>query len=169
MATATETAPADAASPEKKKRGMPLWLTIALATTLIGGGAGGAYLLMHSAASAGAHGKAAKHPSGPPHYLALKPFVVNFAANQQVRYLQVAMQVMSRDPKTLKLIQQNTPLVRNNLLLLLGSQKYTVLNTETGKQQLRAAVLAAVRKVVANAGGKASRVAAIYFTSFVMQ
>ncbi len=170
MATTPEAATADAAAaPETKKRGLPLWLTITLATVLIGGAAAGGFLLMHPGASSGAHGKAVKRPSGPPHFLALKPFVVNFQAGQQVRYLQVALQVMSRDPKTLRLIQQNDPVVRNDLLLLLGSQHAKALATETGKQALRAAVLAAIRKVVAGAGGHPRRVAAIYFTSFVMQ
>ncbi len=171
MATAPEAAvPADAAeAPEKKKRVMPLWLTITLASVLICAAAGGGFLLMHSKATSKTQAKAVHHPSGPPHYLPLKPFVVNFQGSQQARYLQVALQVMSRDPKTLTLIQQNDPVVRNNLLLLLGSQQATVLATEAGKQQLRAAVLAAIRKIVADAGGHPSHVAAIYFTSFVMQ
>ncbi|MDA8347948.1 MAG: flagellar basal body-associated FliL family protein [Pseudomonadota bacterium] len=171
MATAPEAAvPADVAEvPEKKKRALPLWLTITLASVLICTAAGGGFLLMHSKAANKTQSKAVHHPSGPPHYLPLKPFVVNFQGSQQARYLQVALQVMSRDPKTLTLIQQNDPVVRNNLLLLLGSQQATVLATEAGKQQLRAAVLAAIRKIVANAGGHPNRVAAIYFTSFVMQ
>ena len=171
MATAPEAAvPADVAEvPEKKKRALPLWLTITLAAVLICAAAGGGFLLMHSKASGKSPAKAVHHPSGPPHYLPLKPFVVNFQGSQQARYLQVALQVMSRDPKTLTLIEQNDPVVRNNLLLLLGSQQATVLATEAGKQQLRAAVLTAIRKIVADAGGHPSRVAAIYFTSFVMQ
>ena len=171
MATAPEAAvPADAAEvPEKKKRGLPLWLTITLAGVLICAAAGGGFLLMHAKATGKTQAKAVHPPSGPPHYLPLKPFVVNFQGSQQARYLQVALQVMSRDPKTLTLIEQNDPVVRNNLLLLLGSQQATVLATEVGKQQLRAAVLAAIRKIVAGAGGDPNNVAAIYFTSFVMQ
>jgi len=171
MATAPEVAvPADVAEvPEKKKRALPLWLTITLAGVLICAAAGGGFLLMHSKATGKTQAKAVHHPSGPPHYLPLKPFVVNFQGSQQARYLQVALQVMSRDPKTLTLIEQNDPVVRNNLLLLLGSQQATVLATEAGKQQLRAAVLTAIRKIVADAGGHPSHVAAIYFTSFVMQ
>ena len=170
MATAPEAAAADAAAaPAKKRRAMPLWVTIALAVVVIGAAAAGAFVLMHGKATPATHGTVAKRPSGPPHFLALKPFVVNFQAGQQVRYLQVDMQVMSHDPKTLKLIDQNDPIVRNNLLLLLGNQQAATLASEAGKQQLRAAVLAAIRKVVANAGGHPNRVAAIYFTSFVMQ
>ncbi len=170
MPTTPEAAAANAAAaPAKKKRAMPLWLTIALAVVLVGAAAAGGFVLMHGKGAPAAHGEVAKRPSGPPHFLALKPFVVNFQAGQQVRYLQVAMQVMSHDPKTLKLIDQNDPIVRNNLLLLLGNQQAATLASEAGKQQLRAAALEAIRKVVANAGGHPNRVAAIYFTSFVMQ
>ena len=171
MATASEaTVPAEVAEvPEEKKRILPLWLTITLAAVLICIAAGGGFWLMHSRAAGKAKSPAAHHPSGPPHYLPLKPFVVNFQGAQGARYLQVALQIMSRDPKTLTLIQQNDPVVRNNLLLLLGSQQATVLATEAGKEQLRADVLAAIRKIVADAGGHPKRVAAIYFTSFVMQ
>jgi flagellar FliL protein len=167
MATAPATAPADAtAAPPKKKRALPLWLIIAIAVVVLGAGAGG-FMLLHGA-KAGAHG-AHKAPSGPPHYLALKPFVVNFAPGQGVRYLQVSLQVMSRDPKTLALLQQNDPVVRNDLLLLLSNQRYATLETAAGKEKLRAEVLADIRKVVHDAGGHPGNIAAIYFTSFVMQ
>lgn len=168
MATAPEAAAADAgAAPAKKKRALPLWLVIALAVVLVGGGGTAGWLLMH-AKPVSAHAQQ-ERPAGPPKYLALKPFVVNFQGSQEARFLQVAIQVMSRDPKALTLVQDNDPVVRNNLLMLLGSQQYTTLDTEAGKEQLRAAVLAAIRKVVADAGGKPGEIEAVYFTSFVMQ
>ncbi len=150
---------------------MPLWLLLVLGTALLGVGAGGSLVLSHwFTHPAAAHGKSAEAaPAGPPQYLVLKPFVVNFQAGQLVRYLQVSIQVMSRDPKTIKLLQQNDPVVRNDLLLLLGGQQYTTLDTEAGKEQLRQSVLTAIRNVVGQAGGHPERVAAVYFTSFVMQ
>lgn len=160
-APAAETAPA-------KKRKLPLWLTIVLATVVLGTGVGGAMALHLFGSGAATHGKT-RASSGPPIYLPLKPFVVNFQAGQLVRYLQLTVQVMSRDPKTIDLLKQNDPVVRNNLLLLLGGQQYSTLVTEKGKEQLRAAVLTAIRKVAAENGGKPDRVEAVYFTSFVMQ
>lgn len=165
MATAPATA-AEADPAPQKKRSLPLWLIIAIATVVIGTGAGGV-MALHLIGS-GVHGKG-KAPSGPPIYLPLKPFVVNFQAGQGARYLQVTVQVMSRDPKTIALLKQNDPMVRNSLLLLLGGQQYKTLDTEAGKQKLRASVLAAIRKVAAENGGKPDRIDAVYFTSFVMQ
>jgi flagellar FliL protein len=106
----------------------------------------------------------------PPQYVALDPpFVVNFEADEQVRFLQVTVQLMSRDAATIEVLKANDPVVRNDLLLLFGGQKYSVIATRDGKETLRKQTLAAVRKIVASAGGKPEKVEAVYFTSFVMQ
>ncbi len=94
---------------------------------------------------------------------------MNFEAEQLVRFLQVTVQVMSRDQGTVDLVKSNDPVVRNDLLLLFGNQSYTTISTREGKEKLRQLALEAVRKVVANAGGKPAMVEAVYFTSFVMQ
>lgn len=153
------------------KRRIP-WLIIGIAAALLVAGLGAALVLTHSfGRSAASHARASdKKPSGPPLYLALDPpFVVNFQADQIVRFLQVSVEVMSRDPKTLELLKDNDPVLRNDLLMLLGNQKYSVLATPAGKEQLRAAALVAVRKDLAQAGGDPARLEAVYFTSFVMQ
>jgi flagellar FliL protein len=106
----------------------------------------------------------------PPLYLALDPpFVVNFDSEQAVRFLQITVQLMSRDPATVELLKANDPVVRNNLLLLFGNQKYAELSTRAGKEALRDQALASVKEVLSAAGGHAERLEAVYFTSFVMQ
>ena len=154
------------------------WITIIIAVVLVIAGAGaGAFLgpFFHSSPNTAAHDKKATKPAkevvkGPPLYAALDPpFVVNFEADQAVRFLQITVQVMSRDQPTLDLLKANDPVVRNDLLLLFGNQKYATISTSAGKEKLRADSLEAVRKVVAGAGGKPELVEAIYFTSFVMQ
>ncbi|HJS89698.1 MAG TPA: flagellar basal body-associated FliL family protein [Steroidobacteraceae bacterium] len=148
------------------------WLIIGIAVALLVVGVGGALVLTHSFGKSAASAARAseKKPSGPPLYLALDPpFVVNFQADQIVRFLQISVEVMSRDPKTLELLKDNDPVVRNDLLILLANQKYSVLATPSGKEQLRAAALVAVRRDLAQAGGDPARLEAVYFTSFVMQ
>ena len=162
-------AQAGAEAPAAGKRPIP-WLIIIIGAVLLIGAAGAALVLTHSSAQRHSKAAAAHEPSGPPLYVALDPpFVVNFQADQLVRFLQVAVEVMSRDPKTVDLIRSNDPLLRNDLLILLANQKYSVLSTPAGKEQLRADALAAIRKDVAQAGGDPKRVEAVYFTSFVMQ
>ena len=151
-----------------KGKGKTLIIVLVLAIVLLAGGGVGAYFAFAP------HGKkseaARKEPALPPLYMALDPpFVVNFEAEQQVRFLQVTVQLMSRDPATIEMLKANDPVVRNDLLLLYAGQKYTVISTREGKEALRQQTLTAVRKIVGGAGGKPEKVEAVYFTSFVMQ
>jgi flagellar protein FliL len=163
-----EAAPGQAGVPPPKKGKLGLILTI-LAVLVLGGGGAAAYMLLGQKDSKAA-AKAKEAEKLPALYVALDPpFVVNFEAEQLVRFLQVTVQVMSRDPATVDLIKANDPVVRNDLLLLLGNQSYATISSREGKEKLRQLALDAVRKVVTSAGGRADKVEAIYFTSFVMQ
>ncbi len=166
-----EAAPGQAGVAPPKKGKLGLILMIVAVLVLSGGGAA-AYLLLggHKDPKAVAAEKAKEAQKLPALYVALDPpFVVNFEAEQLVRFLQVTVQVMSRDPATVEIIKTNDPVVRNDLLLLLGNQNYATISSREGKEKLRQLALEAVRKVVTSAGGKAEKVEAIYFTSFVMQ
>ena len=146
-----------------------LIIIVLLTVLLLAGGGVGLWLAL---GSHGAKKSAAvkSEPIAPPQFVALDPpFVVNFEAEQQVRFLQVTAQVMSRDPATIEILKANDPVVRNDLLMLFGGQKYEVVSTREGKEALRTQTLAAVRKIVAGAGGNGQKVEAVYFTSFVMQ
>ena len=172
-ALAPEEAAAGAATAKPAKRGIPK-LVIIIGAAVVIAGAGAALVLSHAFGGAAAsHNKtaaAAHRPLAPPLYLALDPpFVVNFQADQLVRFLQVSVELMSRDQKTLDLLKSNDPVLRNDLLILLANQKYTVLATPDGKEKLRAEALAAIRKDLVQAGGDPKLVEAVYFTSFVMQ
>jgi flagellar protein FliL len=169
-----EAADKNAAQPEGKSRGK-LFLTIVISTAVVllaaaGGAAWWLTSAKHPAAPAASEAKAAPPPAGPPLFLGLDPpFVVNFDAEQAVRFLQVAVQLETRDPATIELLKTNDPVVRNDLLLLFANQKYAQLSTREGKEALRSGALEAVRKVLASAGGHPERLEAVYFTSFVMQ
>jgi flagellar protein FliL len=162
---------AGAETPVAGKRRAPKMILIIGAAMLIAG-IGAALFLTHAFghSAKASHAAADQKPAGPPLYLAFDPpFVVNFQADQLVRFLQVSVEVMSRDPKTLDLLKDNDPVVRNDLLILFANQKYSDLSTPAGKEQLRADALAAIRKDLVQAGGDPKLVEAVYFTSFVMQ
>ena len=142
-------------------------LFIILAVVLLGGG-GGAWFFLKG----GAHKEDSKveAPVLPPIYVNLDPpFVVNFEAESMVRFLQITVSLMTRDMHTEELLKKNDPRIRNDLLLLLGGQKYVTISSREGKEKLQADSLAAVREVVKSAGGEAEKVEALYFTAFVMQ
>jgi len=162
-------APADpnAAPAKGKSRRMLIIIVAAVALLLL---AGGVVLLLHASGSGKSAVAPKPAPAAPALYLALDPpFVVNFDSEQAVRFLQITVQLMSRDPDTIELLKANDPMVRNDLLLLFGNQKYAVLSTRAGKEALRNQALDSVRQVISGAGGHPERVEAVYFTSFVMQ
>jgi flagellar protein FliL len=162
MADAT-TASATPATAAKRKGKLALLLVLAL--LLLAGGAAAWWWSTRAVAKP----VLAAAPL-PPQYLALDPpFVVNFEAEQMVRFLQITVQLMSRDPHTIELLKSNDPVVRDQLLMLFGNQKYEVLSTREGKEALRKQALESVRTVISGAGGHPDRVEAVYFTSFVMQ
>jgi flagellar protein FliL len=150
-------------APPKSKR----MLFIILAAVLLVGGGGAYYFLM---GGKGGTAKAEAAPLLPPIYVNLDPpFVVNFEADSVVRFLQVTVSVMTRDPTTGDIIKKNDPRIRNDLLLLLSNQHYKDISTREGKEKLRSAALEAVRADVLDAGGEGAKVENLYFTAFVMQ
>jgi flagellar FliL protein len=109
-------------------------------------------------------------PKSPAIYVALEPpFVVNFDATQSSRFLQVTVEVMTRDSSMSQMIKDNDPAVRNDLLMLFGAQDATVIGTREGKEALRKDTLETVRSLIKAEGGDPELVEAVYFTTFVMQ
>jgi flagellar FliL protein len=165
-AAAAAAAPEAAAVPRKKP-----WLLIGIAgIVLLVCGGGAAWLLLAHNAPKKTASAAPPPPSGPPLYVPLDPpFVANFQGDQQVRFLQVTAQIMTHDPKTVEALKAADPIIRNDLLLLFSNQKAADIATNEGKEKLRGAALAAVRKVLAANEGKPEKVDAVLFTTFVMQ
>lgn len=159
-------AEAPAAKPGRKK----LILIVAIAAVLLAGGGIGAYFMMQPSDKEAAETAGKAEVQADPIYVALDPpFVVNFESNELVRFLQVSVQVMTRDPAVVELVKRHDPVIRNGLLLLLSGQSYQTLSSTEGKEKLRQSALEAVRKVVAAQGGKSEDINDLYFTSFVMQ
>jgi flagellar FliL protein len=117
----------------------------------------------------GKKGKAAE-PKLPAIYVEFNPpFVVNFDAKGVMRFLQVSIQVMTRDHETSEMVKLHEPKIRNNMLLLLGSQTLDTISTTEAKEELRKKALETIAKIVEDEGGEGKKVEDLYFTSFVMQ
>lgn len=116
-----------------------------------------------------AKGKDKEKEAAPAAYLALDPpFVVNIGQTENVRFLQVSMEVMTKDPAVVEDVKQHMPAIRNSLVLLLSAQAYATLITPEGKEQIRAAALGEIQKILKEHTGRPG-VEAVYFTGFVMQ
>ena len=187
-----KTKEAPAAKGGKKK----LLIIIAAAVLVLGGGGAGAFYFLNKGhadeeatadSGEGEHadakdsrkekGKGKKDKKGksaepklPAIYVEFNPpFVVNFDAKGVMRFLQVSIQVMTRDHDTSEMVKLHEPKIRNNMLLLLGSQTLDTISTTEAKEELRKKALETITKIVDDEGGEGKKVEDLYFTSFVMQ
>ena len=127
---------------------------------------------------------------GPLQYLTMVPeFIVNFGPGSRVRYLQVDLQIATRDAAALATVETYRPVIRNDVLVLLSSVKFDDLKDRTGKEALQKQLLSAINKVVNSASQAApvdgdkknikseehasddakGPIENVYFTSFIMQ
>jgi flagellar protein FliL len=185
-----ESSASESAAPAKKAMNPLVLVMIASLVTAATVG-GGLYFALaskveHAAAAAdeeeeaaaeeGAVKKKAKGKKGkeekkdPALYVKLDPpFVVNFEAKGIMRFLQITVELMTRDPQTVELLTQHEPMIRNNLLMLFGNQNFDKINSVAGKEALRVEALKSISDSLRSEGGKAKNVEQLYFTSFVMQ
>lgn len=170
----------EAATGKKKPSGMMMLLIGGLAIFLLGGATvatlyftgviGGKDVVTDQDAGESEEQQAqVDEPRKPQIYHPLEPaFVVNFNEDSEVRFMQVALQIATRDPAVIDRVKEHAPAIRNNLVMLFSNQDPLVLNTREGKQMLRTQTLEEVRKVLEEQTGE-SGVENVYFTSFVMQ
>lgn len=106
----------------------------------------------------------------PAQYFAMDPpFVVNLNGPiDGPRYLQVEIQLMTRNPVDLKSITENAPAVRAHLLMLLSGVQSTEIADIAGRQKLQKIALAEAQRVMTAETGKKC-VEDLLFTSFVTQ
>jgi flagellar FliL protein len=116
----------------------------------------------HKSEGGGASGKPAQYFSFDP------PLVVNFDDTQAVRFLQLQIDVMARDEKVIEQVKQNSPAIRNNLLMLMNNRDYKTLMTREGKEALRQECLKEVQRILKKETGSTG-VEDLYFSSFVVQ
>jgi flagellar FliL protein len=96
------------------------------------------------------------------------PFVVNFSSDTDVRFLQISVEVGTREPAVADSIKEHRPAIRNSLVMLFSSQDPHDLDSREGKETLRNETLAEVQKVLKQETGGPG-VESVFFTSFVMQ
>lgn len=136
-----------------------------VAIVLLGAGGAAAWFLLHKPA---AEPKAAL--PAPAQYLPMAPaFVVNLEDTPMgPRYLQVEVQLVTRDPLAVPQLEQHEPALRARLLMLFAQQTYEGVSTRAGKEALQAQALNEVQTLMTEETGKPGA-EALLFTSFVTQ
>ena len=153
------------AAPEApKKKGKLLWIILVLVLLLAGGGGAAAWFFLNGEP---AEEQASDEPLPPPTiYFELRPaFVANLIGG---RFLQVELDLMVHDQAVIDAVIRHNPAVRNDILLLLGSQKPADIESLEGKLAVQQATADAINAILAERETDL-KVEEVYFSSFVMQ
>jgi flagellar FliL protein len=147
-----------------------LIIAVAAVLVLVLGGGGAWFFLKKPSAE---HGKAQAKQNAlpkPAQYFAMDPaFVVNLdSTDDGPRYLQLEVQLVTRDPEEFKQVQENAPAIRAHLLMLFSQVQAKDIADIAGRKKLQAAALAEAQKLMtAETGHKC--IDDLLFTSFVTQ
>ena len=96
------------------------------------------------------------------------PLVVNYDKFGKTGFLQVSISVMTYDSSVLDGVNQNSPVIRNNLLLLFNGRKYEELIGAENQMRMQEEALAEVNRVLKEFTGKGGA-NNVYFTAYIMQ
>ena len=140
LSAAKSKTPADAkaAKPAKSGKAFLLIAVIAVVAVAAAGGAGWYFAQKKTPGHAAAEPAAAKIPA-PAQYFPLDPaFVVNLnGATGGPQYLQVEIQLMTRDAVALSDLERHAPAIRARLLMLLAQQDAQGIADRAGKEHAR--------------------------------
>lgn len=160
---------AEGATAAKPKGGALKLVLMVLVAVLIGGGAAGGALYFVLGNDPAATDATAADTQRPLIYRALEPELLgNIEGPGRIRFVQVGVVMAMRDPKVREAVDQHSPVIRNDLIMLLSGKTYEDLNSAEGKETTRQEMLQTIREVLERSTGNPG-VESIYFTSFVMQ
>jgi flagellar FliL protein len=139
---------------------------------LLGAGVfGGMTFFGGDAPAEGAEEAAEAAPAdGPALYTSLHPpLVVNFKDSVgDSHFMQVTMEVMSRDQNAINSVREHVAVIRNSLILLYSGVIYEEIITREGKEKMLADGLAEIQRVMTEQTGEPGA-EAVYFTALVIQ
>lgn len=163
-------------------------IIIVVAVILLNGIGVGAWMLLSGGEDDKASTTTEKEDAelAPLTYLTLVPeFIVNFGPTSKVRYLQVDLQIATREEASLDVVNTYRPVLRNDILVVLSDVKYEELKDRAGKEALQKRLLNTINKVIVEASnskandeekddGQVSEemkgpIENVYFISFIMQ
>ena len=180
---------------QKGSKTTTVLLIVLIVLVLVMGGVGAWLFLSKDDGESTAANDDAKKDLAPLSYLTLVPeFIVNFGPDSKVRYLQVDLQVATRDKTALQTVGTYRPVLRNDILVVLSGVTFDELKDRSGKEALQKKLLNTINKIVVSAGQAAAGgetsdenvsedttaqvnpdtpvkgpIENVYFTSFIMQ
>lgn len=159
-------------APKSRKK---MWVLIISLTSLLllGGGGAGAYFFMFADDDPlglfGGDRETAEEVRRPPIYYSLDPaFVNNLSGTGGRRFMQVEVQLMTRDPEVIAAVERHEPVVRNDLIMLFSDQTLESVDTTAGKEALRRESLESIRRIL-RMNDEPDELEDLFFTSFIVQ
>lgn len=129
----------DSAKPSKKK----LILIVAAVSVVLLLGAGTAFFLLsgQDAETTNEEVSEVQEPPMAATFYAMKPdFIVNYQVNGRQHFAQVGLYVVTRKQSVIDALELHTPMLRNEVLRLIGEVSYAQLRTAVGKKELQQAL-----------------------------
>lgn len=97
------------------------------------------------------------------------PLLINFMDERgKGRFLQISLELLTRDQDVVEAIKTHSPIIRNNLILLYGDVQYEDVSTRDGKAKMLEMALEEINKILQEQTGKGG-VEAVFFTNLVVQ
>ncbi len=151
------------------------FVLIGLVVVLLLATAGGTWFIASSNApvevAEGAEGEKAvkeKELAKPVLYSLDPSFVVNLLNERGTRFLQVDVQVMSRDEKAIDRVKEHEVQIRHELIMMFSSLTRDMIVDRQGREAVQQQTVDSINRVLKAQVGKAG-VDAVYFTKFVVQ
>ncbi|MCG8412701.1 MAG: flagellar basal body-associated FliL family protein [Pseudomonadales bacterium] len=94
----------------------------------------------------------------------IPPLTVSSILNGNLHYLQVKMSVLTKDEDTIELLEDNSPLIQDSLIMLLDSYDLAYLANVEGKEELRSKAEEEMRGLIDE-----GEIESLLFTGFVIQ
>lgn len=102
-------------------------------------------------------------------YYPIKPAItVNFSVKGRQRYLQAELTLMTREDDVISAIELHLPMIRNAMVMLIGGQSFSEIQTAEGKELLRQQCLQELQRLLEQEINKPG-IEQVLFTNFVMQ
>lgn len=117
---------------QKKGKG----LLIGILAVVLAGGAGAGWFFLRPPADPEAETQALYAPSREPIFVTLDPFTVNLADEGGERMAQMTVVLQMLNKHSEDTLKKHLPAVRNDLLLLISSQKSAQILSRKGKEKL---------------------------------
>ncbi|MCQ8897761.1 flagellar basal body-associated FliL family protein [Limnobacter humi] len=160
-----EEAQAPAAGSKKK-----LIIMVAVALLVLIAGGAGAFFMLKGGEHKGEEAAKEEKPHGPPAFVVMDPFVVNLAAPDSTRYLQIGITYETTGPLIAEEIKTFTPVIRSRILMVLSSKNVSQLTTIEGKQALMDELVDLARVTIkGDVKDPTHGIRDVHFSSFVIQ